>query len=58
MARYQTHILILGDKIMYFRLLDHYSGQFPASAYEEIRGYYNSIYDARSFSNSFCKKND
>lgn len=55
-GRYQTHILILGDKIMYFRLLDHYSGQFPASAYEEIRGYYNSIYDADHSQIVFVKK--
>jgi hypothetical protein len=45
-GKYQMHCVIKGDKIFYYRRLDRYSGTFPASAYSNIREFYNSIYDA------------
>ncbi len=45
-GRYATHTKIFADKIIYYRRFDHYRGRFPASAYSEIRTFYNSIFDA------------
>ena len=45
-GRFQTSLQIKEDKILYHRYADQYSGRFPASSCEEIRTYFNRIYDA------------
>jgi Domain of Unknown Function with PDB structure (DUF3857)/Transglutaminase-like superfamily len=43
---YQTHTKILADRIIYYRQFQQFRGRFPASAYEEIKSFYNKVYDA------------
>jgi len=45
-GKYQTHIVIAAGKISYLRLFEQYRGRFPASDYEEVKSFYNRIYDA------------
>ncbi len=45
-GKFQTHIIVDHNKIIYYRKFDHYSGRFPASLNDEIKSFYNSIYDA------------
>ena len=44
-GRYQDHLVIIENKILYFRYFDQYSGRFPATDYEAIRSFYNRIYE-------------
>ena len=56
-GRYKTRLLVTEDKIMYYRYLDQYSGRFPASAYIDIRSYFNQIYEADHAQVVLVKKN-
>ena len=45
-GKYQSHLVVKGTKILYYRYLDRYKGRFPASEFEAVRSFYNRIYDA------------
>jgi hypothetical protein len=53
---YKTHIKILPDKILYYRQFEQFRGRFPASSYDEIKIFYNSIYEADHSQLVFVKK--
>jgi transglutaminase-like putative cysteine protease len=45
-GRFQTHLVVTDNKIMFYRKFDNYSGRFPASKNEEIKTFYKTVYDA------------
>ena len=45
-GRYKTQISIRAGKIIYYRQFEQFRGRFRASAYDEIKTFYNSIYAA------------
>jgi hypothetical protein len=54
---YSTKTLVTGNKIMYYRSLEQYSGYFPARDYAEVVKFYNDMYDADHTSIVLVKKN-
>lgn len=56
-GRYQTHLLVNGNKIQYYRSFDHLSGRFPANQYLAVREFYNRIYEADHAQIVFVRKN-
>jgi hypothetical protein len=45
-GKFQIRTIISGDKVTYYRQLDRYRGRFQASKFNEIREFYNSVYEA------------
>lgn len=45
-GKYTASIKVEGDKVYYYRSFEHYSGRFPASQYQELVKFYESIYKA------------
>ncbi len=45
-GKYTASIKFEGDKIIYYRWYEHYSGRFPAKDYTELVKFYDSIYKA------------
>jgi hypothetical protein len=45
-GKYQCTTKVEGDKIIYYRLREQYSGSFAASKYAEIQQFYDKIYKA------------
>lgn len=45
-GKYHSSIEIKDDKILYYRNLEKFSGQFPASEYNELVKFYDQIYKA------------
>jgi hypothetical protein len=56
-GRYKTHTKILPDKILYYRHFEQFRGRFPASSYDDIKTFYNSIYEADHSQIVLVKKN-
>lgn len=45
-GQYNCSVKLSGDKLFYYRSIEHYSGRFPASAYPELVKFYEAIYRA------------
>jgi hypothetical protein len=45
-GKYNTAVKITGNKLFYYRSMEHYSGRFPASSYNELVQFYEKIYKA------------
>jgi hypothetical protein len=45
-GKYECKMKLNGDKLYYYRRMEHYSGRFPASAYSELVKFYESVYKA------------
>lgn len=45
-GKYTASVKVTGDKIMYYRSYEHYSGRFPAKEYADLVKFYDAIYKA------------
>jgi hypothetical protein len=45
-GKYYCTVKITGNKLFYYRSIEHYSGRFPASSYNELVQFYEKIYKA------------
>ena len=45
-GRYECRTRLHGDRLTYYRLIEHKSGRFPASDYNELVKFYDAIYRA------------
>ena len=43
-GNYSCSVKMVADKLYYYRSLEHYSGRYPASSYEELVKFYETIY--------------
>jgi hypothetical protein len=56
-GKYVNKMLVTGDKIIYYRQLEQYSGRFLAKEYSDVVKFYNDMYDADHTSIVLVKKN-
>jgi hypothetical protein len=56
-GKYLNWMVINGDKIIYYRDLEQFSGRFPAKEYADVVQFYNDMYDADHSSIVLVKKN-
>jgi Domain of Unknown Function with PDB structure (DUF3857)/Transglutaminase-like superfamily len=54
---YMNKMLLTGDKIVYYREFEQYSGRFPPNEYGEAVKFYNDIYDNDNLKIVLIKKN-
>jgi len=54
---YKNKMVLTGDKIIYYREFEQYSGRFPANEYVEVVKFYNDIYDDDHSKIVLVKKN-
>jgi hypothetical protein len=54
---YMNRMIVAGDKIMYYRNMEQYSGRFPAKEYAEVVKFYDEMYDADHTKIVLVKKN-
>ena len=54
---YMNKMTVAGDKIMYYRSLEQYSGRFPAKEFTEVVKFYDDVYDADHTKIVLVKKN-
>lgn len=45
-GKYQSQVTLNGNQLVYTRVLNHYSGRFPPTAYPELVKFYDAIYKA------------
>ncbi len=45
-GKYSSSVKLAEGKILYYRSYEHYSGRFPAAAYNELVNFYEAIYKA------------
>ena len=45
-GKYNCSVKLKENKLFYFRSYEHYSGRFPAAAYDELVKFYEAIYKA------------
>ena len=45
-GKYSSSVKLSEGKILYYRSYEHYSGRFPATAYNELVNFYEAIYKA------------
>lgn len=45
-GHYESVVKLNGDKLFYYRKMEHYSGRFPAADYAELVKFYETIYKA------------
>lgn len=45
-GKYVCSVRLNGEKIIYYRSFEHYSGRFPAADYTDLLNFYNTIYKA------------
>lgn len=45
-GRFRSSVKIEGNRILYFRSLDHFAGKFPANEYAELVKFYDAMYKA------------
>ncbi len=45
-GRYESSVKLIGDKLYYYRTIEHNSGRFPASDYPELVKFYETMYKA------------
>lgn len=55
-GKYSNTVKLNGNKIVYYRDLQHYSGRFPAKDYTALAAFYESIYKADRNKMVFVKK--
>lgn len=53
---YSSTMKVVGDKILYYRIMKQYSGRFPAKEYDELVKYSDQIYRADRTRLVFVKK--
>jgi hypothetical protein len=56
-GRYMNRTVVTNDKLVYYRVMEQYSGRFPAKEYADVVKFYNDIYDADHTSIVLVKKN-
>jgi Domain of Unknown Function with PDB structure (DUF3857)/Transglutaminase-like superfamily len=56
-GRFITQEKIVADKIKYYRHFEQFRGRYPASSYDEIKTFYNSVYDADHTQMVLIRKN-
>jgi hypothetical protein len=56
-GRYMNRMLVVGDKIMYYRELEQYSGRFPSTEYADVVKFYDDMYNADHAKIVLVKKN-
>ena len=56
-GKYVNRTVVTNDKITYYRVMEQYSGRFPAKEYADVVKFYNDIYDADHTSIVLVKKN-
>lgn len=54
---YKNKMMLTGDKIMFYREFEQYSGRFPANEFVEVVKFYNDIYDNDHSKIVLVKKN-
>ncbi len=54
---YMNKMVLTGDKIIYYRQFEQYSGRFPANEFGEVVKFYNDIYDDDHSKIVLVKKN-
>jgi hypothetical protein len=54
---YMNKMVLTGDKIIYYRQFEQYSGRFPANEYGDVVKFYNDIYDDDHSKIVLVKKN-
>jgi hypothetical protein len=45
-GQYSSTLKLAGNKLMYYRSIEQYSGRFPASQYADLVRYYDAVYKA------------
>ena len=55
-GKYAASVKLSGDKIIYYRSYEHYSGRFPSSDYAELVKFYDAVYKADRNKVVFVKK--
>lgn len=45
-GKYNCSVKLVGNKLFYYRNIEHYSGRFPAKDYSELVKFYETIYKA------------
>jgi len=45
-GKYSSSVKLSGDKIIYYRSYEHYSGRFPAKDYADLVKFYDAVYKA------------
>ncbi len=43
-GRYESAVRLQGDKLLYYRRMEQYSGRFPAGDYTELAKFYEAVY--------------
>jgi hypothetical protein len=56
-GKYSNRVVVNGDKIIYYREQEQYSGRFPAGEYAVVVKFYNDMYEADHKSLVLVKKN-
>jgi hypothetical protein len=56
-GKYLNRTILQGNKIIYYRVFEQYSGRFPSKEYGDLVKFYNEIYDADHTSIVLVKKN-
>jgi transglutaminase-like putative cysteine protease len=56
-GKYGCRTIVEGNKLVYYREQEQYSGRFPASAYAELVKFYEDIYEADNRSIVLVKQN-
>jgi hypothetical protein len=57
-GKFEEKSEVKSDKIIYYRRFDHYAGRFPASSKDEVKGFYDTIYEADHAYIVLVKKSD
>jgi len=45
-GKYSNSLKLSGNKLVYYRSMEQYSGRFPAKDYKDLVAFYESIYKA------------
>ncbi len=45
-GKYTASVKYIGNKLIYYRNLEHYAGRFPPGQYNELVGFYEKVYKA------------
>ena len=56
-GKYSSRLTVSGDKIIFYREQEQYSGRFPAGEYADVVKFYNEMYEADHKSLVLVKKN-
>jgi hypothetical protein len=56
-GKYVCRTMVAGNKLVYYREQEQYSGRFPASTYAELKKFYDEMYEADNRSIVLVKQN-